>query len=201
MTVVVSRKRDAVIERWRAHDDRSDGASPRADADLERPTLIGLSGFTGAGKRSVTDILVGHGYNAVDFDDKVLELSVRLLSGRADGPGIEQVREAAEAVLGAQVWIDATLPKVSTPFGRSPLSAAKPLVVRHVRTASEARRIRNLGGVIWRVIRPGGRPADRAEQRQVDGLRPDATVCNTGTLADLHSVVRLMLQPWEPFEP
>lgn len=180
---------------------------------MERPALIGLIGCTGAGKASVGDVLVRCGYRRVAFSDKVRELAARLHTLRAsrdsavdavgmgyallvDDDVVAQVRQATEDVLGPDVWLDACLPRVSSPFGRSAFSPEEPVVVVDVRSVNEARRVRNLGGVIWRVIRPGVGPADEDEARQLADIQADATVCNTGDLSDLHAVVQYMLDRW-----
>lgn len=170
---------------------------------MNRPVLIGLFGYRGAGKSSVGDVLVRNGYRRVAFGDKARELAARLARCRPHASraliGDEDVaclRTAAQAVLGEDVWLDATLPRVSAPFGRPSVTSDEPVVVVDVASGNEERRIRNLGGVIWRVVRPGIGPADESEARRVAALRSDATVCNTGSLADLHGVVQYMLDSW-----
>lgn len=168
---------------------------------MTRPVLIGLIGCTGAGRSSVGDALVRCGYRRVAFSDKVRELASRLGRCRPSGErtpvaDVACLREAAQAVLGEDVWLDACLPRVSTPFGRASISPEEPVVVVDVVSANEERRIRNLGGVIWRVVRPGVGPADEAEARRLAALRSDATVCNTGSLSELHGVVQYMLDSW-----
>lgn len=173
---------------------------------MSRPVLIGLIGYTGAGKASVGDALVRCGYRRIAFADKVRQLASQLGRCAPDGSDavpalmtdddVARLRRAAQDVLGEDVWLDASLPRVSTPFGRSSMSDDDPVVVVDVESVNEERRIRNLGGVIWRVVRPGVGPADDAEAERIAALRSDATVCNTGTLSELQSVVEYMLDSW-----
>jgi len=84
--------------------------------------------------------------------------------------------------------------------GVANLTAHKPegIVFSDVRFLNEAEAIREAGGVIWRVTRPGiadsGGVANHPSEVEQDKINPDLIIANVGTLADL---VLMVLDAWE----
>jgi hypothetical protein len=146
--------------------------------------LIGLVGPAGAGKDTLAAyLLVVGGYNRVAFADRLKRLALRLdpvlldrvlgparlsdvMSASAPGQPSEgwdkakaypEVREylqnlgvSVRDVLGADTWVDAAMREV-----RARVNAGRNVVVTDVRFPNEVAAIRELGGVMCHVSRPG----------------------------------------------
>lgn len=65
------------------------------------------------------------------------------------------------------------------------------IVVTDVRFPNEAELIRNLGGLIWKIDRPGTAPAPTGHVSEVHGdeFQPDLTIRNTHDIRHLQSIV------------
>ena len=100
-----------------------------------------------------------------------------------------------KAILGPDVWVDATLPPVGDPFfPRFEHYVPHPTVVTDVRYANEAQRILDLGGALWRVSREGVGPANDEERRSfLDIPTPSLLIINDGTLEELEERVQSAL--------
>lgn len=154
------------------------------------PQLIGLAGYARVGKDTVGQILVdAHGYERRAFADKLRELAWQvdpvwgeLVAER----GYEDVKSdplyahalrtflvnlgaGARKVLGGGVWLDACLPGGTGNWeqrrwnGRDWIEPCPPTVVTDVRYLNEALRIRDLGGEVWYISRPGVEAANEEE--------------------------------------
>lgn len=93
--------------------------------------------------------------------------------------GTEGIRE----VLGETTLLDAV------PFDDD----ADLLILTDVRTVAEATRIREAGGEIWRVIRPGAGAGNHISERPIPDALVDVEVDNSGTISDLWQIVRELL--------
>lgn len=161
--------------------------------------LVGVSGFAGSGKDEVGKILVAEqGFRRVAFADKVRE-TVRLADGDVDAlvsttnwdyakmhpwvrERLQRFAMAARSVLGPDVWLDAALVDVDPLFDD--------VVFTDVRFPNEAQRIRELGGVVWRIIRPGTEPVNsHASETALTSADADVIIYNDSTLQDLQSAV------------
>jgi hypothetical protein len=142
----------------------------------ERGQLLGLVGAAGAGKDTLAGYLRLYGYRRVAFADKLKTLALAINPCIHDPVlGIThlerivnvedwekaklytEVREflqtlglGAREVLGPNVWVDAALRGVP-----ASLEAGRSVVFTDVRFPNEVARIRELGGVICKVTRPG----------------------------------------------
>lgn len=68
------------------------------------------------------------------------------------------------------------------------------LVAPDVRFPNEAEAVATLGGVTWRVVRPGLPDVDHESERAMDGWRwNDAVILNDGTLEDLWAKVDALM--------
>ena len=86
--------------------------------------------------------------------------------------------EGGRAVLGENVWVDAAFAKVADVDG--------PVVFTDVRFPNEADAIREAGGLLVRVIRPGTAPvAAHTSETALDGYDVDEEIWNTGTVTAL----------------
>jgi hypothetical protein len=158
--------------------------------------LVGISGFAGAGKDSLAAALAPHGFRRVAFADKVKALALELdpeLKKRVDqGASLDEIKRsdpsvriwlqevgyAARKVLGPDVWVRAALDALD-PGGW--------YAITDVRFENEAVAIRERGGLLVRINRPGIRPAnDHPSEMELANYQDwDLVVHNTGTLADL----------------
>jgi hypothetical protein len=182
----------------------------------ERPTtLIGVSGYAQAGKDSIGGILCdAWGFERVGFAD-ALKAVLRDLDPRVEvtnpprpgeggwvmesvmtkwivdnGPGWEWLKANTVARdylqrLGVAVrehvdpdaWVNAAL------RGLKPGGA---YVITDLRFPNEYEAIRERGGQVWRVTRPGTAPVNaHVSETALDGHEFDETIVNDGTLADL----------------
>ena len=71
-----------------------------------------------------------------------------------------------------------------------------PLVITDVRFPNEAALVRQLGGQLWQIRRPGYEAGGTGHASDTDGreFRPDVVLENFGNLDDLH---RTVLDAWE----
>ena len=61
-----------------------------------------------------------------------------------------------------------------------------PVVADDVRFANEAAAVRERGGIVVRIDRPGAKPApEHSSENEMDTIRPDALIRNVGSLDDL----------------
>lgn len=71
----------------------------------------------------------------------------------------------------------------------------KPVVLADCRFPNEAAMVRQLGGQIWQVVRPGHNPPCNGHASENDGsaFNPDVVITNNGTLDELRATA---LQEW-----
>lgn len=180
-------------------------------APHNHPKIIGLSGYATSGKDTVAEVLTRlYGYQRVAFADK-LKAFVRTINPviatihgkdivRADelvrGLGDTEAKTYKEyrrilqvagttvrEFFGKDTWVNAALDGVDGY-----------VVVTDVRFQNEAQRIKDLGGLVLRVQRPGVGPAnDHISERDLDAFNFDGYVINDGTLLDLEGEVQRVL--------
>ena len=171
--------------------------------------LIGLTGYARSGKDTVGGFLVrNHGFTRVSFADKLKDLAYRAnpnvlwhgtawpLSKVVDGDGWEQAKTHPEVrrflqqlgvavrdVLGEDTWVDAAIGDLT----------ADRVVVTDVRFRNEHDRIVDLGGTVYRVVRPGVEAVNgHVSETDLDDL--DLPVIpNVGTLDDLECACQAMI--------
>lgn len=68
------------------------------------------------------------------------------------------------------------------------------LVITDLRQPNEVTAIRERGGLLWKIIRPGTKP--RGMDRLLEHVQFDATIHNDGTLEDLETTVKKVLGAW-----
>ena len=175
------------------------------------PRLIGLSGYARSGKDTVAgiiEILYGHQKRA--FADNVRSFVYRInpsirpfrghdrLANLVDAYGWEEAKQSnevryllqetgttARTMFGLDVWLDslfATIPETDS------------VVITDVRFTNEAERIRSMGGVLYRVKRPGVYPAnDHISETDLDDYPFDAVLLNDGSVVDLQGEVMIAM--------
>lgn len=172
----------------------------------ERPRIVGLIGYAGSGKSTAASVLVERGYIHTKFAGP-LKGMLRQLYQRAGVSGHElerriegDLKEEADPILQwrtprqAMQWL-------GTDWGRAffgddfwvDLWAASLLpgvryVVDDCRFANEAAAIRERGGMIIRVDRPGVGPVNN-HVSELMPITPDFVLKNSGSIADLRVTV------------
>jgi dephospho-CoA kinase len=70
-----------------------------------------------------------------------------------------------------------------------------------VRFPNEVVRIRSIGGVVWKVTRPGyAVTSDKhRSETQTTAIEPDALIVNNGTVDDLYRTVHATMSRWDIF--
>lgn len=100
-------------------------------------------------------------------------------------------------VLGEDVWVNNWYERVDGLVPDHGDREDLKVVVPDVRFINEANEIRRCGGVIWRVERPDPfdlLPPDlHVSETEMDGITPDFTFYNDGTLGGLQAAVRHVL--------
>lgn len=132
-----------------------------------------------------------HGRDVDDVDD------VPRLSDLVESEGWEAAKEWPEVrrilqnfgvgirAIDEDFWLRTTLTRA--------LDARNPAVITDVRFPNEADAIRENGGTLVRIFRPGLDSSDsHASETALDDYEPDVTVMNVGTLDELASIARSM---------
>lgn len=172
-----------------------------------RPIIIGLTGPAGSGKDTVRQMLESdHGFSGLAFADPIRSMVSELLSyvDAAEHYAYDRAlkeehvprlnvsyRELAQtlgtewgrALFGEDFWVRIAQARIA----RKVAAGAQRIVVSDVRFANEAKAIRDAGGRIWRITRPGLQPvrAHVSEQLAMGATEWDAHLCNNGTVEDL----------------
>lgn len=164
--------------------------------------LIGLSGFAGVGKDEVRRILCEHhGFVGLAFADKLRDMALHLDpyfpeveenyaslikrlgydAAKRQNPCIRQflikLGHGARLILGGEVWLNAALPVTFEP--------KQSIVISDVRYPNEAKRIKELGGYVIRITRPGVEAVDKTEADSLAITPSDYVLANDGTLGEL----------------
>jgi hypothetical protein len=175
--------------------------------------IIGLTGYAGSGKDEVRTILEDVGFVGMSFAAPLKSMLQELLTscGLSDNWMFERnLKESVIPALGvsyrlmaqtlgdwgrnmhADFWI-----RLADQY-QSDISAQEHTAVfcvSDVRFTNEAAWVRENDGVIWRIHRPGLEPVRaHVSESEMDGITPDVTIHNTGTLDDLRTSVLAALE-------
>ena len=171
--------------------------------------IIGLSGYARSGKDEVAKILVEeYGYTRAAFADKIKELLLETnpqiggnrLQHLIDTYGWEVAKSQPEVryllqslgvgarkLLGDDIWIISVLRKMD--------DKNQNYVITDVRFENEAVMIKQIGGELWRIKRPGIEPInEHISERDMDGYPVDKILKNEGTLEELRTLVRSRME-------
>jgi hypothetical protein len=170
---------------------------------------IAVSGWARSGKDSIAEYLVKkHGYTRVSFADPMREAllaldpqiryfetslslatAVRLIGWEELKENSEDVRqllqkmgtEVGRNIFGKNFWVDLAIKEAKK---------HKKVVFSDCRYLNEADAIRKRGGQVWRITRPGVRPANaHTSEKDLDDYNFDARIVNDSTLARLYKKV------------
>ena len=166
--------------------------------------IIGLSGYARSGKDTVAETLIREfGFERVAFADPIREILYAMnphVGGERLVPIVDsygwdvakskqEARElfqslgyAARQNINPNVWIMAA-------FGK--MRKDKNYVIADVRFRNEANAIREFGGQVWRVERPGVEAVNgHVSEWEMDGYDFDHGLSNDGTLEQLEYMVK-----------
>lgn len=177
--------------------------NPQPNATMASlPKLIGLGYRARAGKDTVGDILEqSFGYEPCSFADKLKQLCYGLVESSDSGDDFKEnvqlcgltgrqlliaVGKALREHVSPNVWIDALNLHGALDFYDR-------IVVTDVRFPNEAAKIKELGGILIEVRRPG-LPDDLDETETAGAaIKWDHTIVNAGSLEDLEVMVATLL--------
>lgn len=172
------------------------------------PRLIGLCGGAGAGKNTVADLLLEHGYANFGFADPVYAAVAAAI-----GVPEDRLRERATKEQPIE-WLGKSprelLQTLGTEWGRNTIrddiwiQAAmrkarliSKVCITDVRFDNEAEAIRREGGIVWRITRPSaflhGHAAAHSSEAGIRDEFVNETVANDGTISELKARVEAML--------
>jgi hypothetical protein len=177
--------------------------------------IVGLTGYARSGKDTVAGILARRGYKRAAFADALKGMLLRLdpyvsfymgetrVSDVVGRWGWEKCKESSEVCRMLQALGDGCRGYLGTDVLVQPIVArikagtGADWAVSDVQVPAEAEALRSLGGVIWRVTRPGTGPVNRhATETAPDSLEPDATVVNDADIEALERrVAELLAEP------
>lgn len=177
---------------------------------VPRVEVVGVSGWARTGKDTVAAHLVEkYGYTRMSFADPMREALLRLdplitvgeiqgvsLSSAVHGLGWEELKslspdirglmqrmgtEVGRDMFGQDFWVNAAIDSIKD---------GSKVIFADVRFPNEAEAIKNLGGEVWRVLRPGVGPAnDHISETALDDHSFDMYILNNTTLEDLWEVI------------
>lgn len=182
--------------------------------------IIGISGYATSGKDTIADYLVkNYGFKKAHFSAKLKELLMKLNPLVPDD--YDQWMRVTEyltegKLLGLDEWdyakkqpeIRRLLQELGTRcrelFGKGCWGDVlfkelelyeEPIVIPDVRFTNEANRIREKGGVVWRVTRPGVGPINKHESETALDTYPywDNVINNNGSLDELYETIEAIL--------
>lgn len=181
--------------------------------------LVALCGFAGAGKDATAALLGMRGFERVAFADGVREEVEDFLSGAVvefAGEFPKELWDLLETVTIEEVWGKPTSPKMrrvlqlwGTEFRRAQdseywikktekkiidlLYRGVSVVVTDMRFPNEVALVERLGGMVWRVDRPGLKSDGHVSEESVKTIVPDLILTNEGTLLDLAATLCRLL--------
>lgn len=96
--------------------------------------------------------------------------------------------EAGRDLFGQKFWVDQALPAMSK-LGLSLAYRCDVVVIYDLRFANEAERVKQLGGEVWAIVRPGLASDGHATEVGVSDALVDRVIDNSGGLEDLRDLV------------
>ena len=182
---------------------------------MSAPRLIGLTGYAGTGKDTVREILEARGFCGFAFADPIRNMVRELLASTGiDECWMDRRELKEEAIPQLGVSYRELAQTLGTEWGRRlqpnfwlciasaavvemTCLGASALIVSDVRFANEAAWVRQHGGVIWRIHRDLAGPVrEHVSESELDDIKPDVTLHNDGTVADLRRTVCEALRVW-----
>lgn len=169
--------------------------------------VIGVMGFAGSGKSTVAKHLANrYGYVRQPFAGPIKDMSraLGLTEEETDG----HLKEAPCDLLDGQTP-RFFMQQLGTEFGRETISRdlwvnawkrrlpayTSKVVAEDVRFANEVYTIRQLGGVLVEVHRPGKEPGNHDSEKVIELAVPDHILVNRGSIEELLDLVDRVVKP------
>ncbi|WP_207479514.1 deoxynucleotide monophosphate kinase family protein [Arenibaculum pallidiluteum] len=174
---------------------------------MTAPRIIAVTGLAGSGKSTVATCLARRGYRRERFagplksmmhalglteehtDGGLKEMPCDLLGGVTPRRAMQTLgTEWGRQLIDPNLWVRAWMQRAAEGL----------IVVDDCRFLNEAGGVRMLGGVAWRVERPGHHldVGGHASEAEMHLIQADAVLRNTGTVEDLDWAVGAMLENW-----
>jgi hypothetical protein len=150
---------------------------------------IGLIGLAGSGKDTAAKALIKLGYYRMAFADRLKELAFEFgWNGEKDADGRRLLQELG--MIGRRysqnVWIRHVAWRI--------MSKGPPIVFTDVRFQNEADFVREQGGIVVRIVRPGQIAGNHESELNQSEVAADIEIVNDGTVEDLHNKIRAIIQ-------
>lgn len=153
--------------------------------------IIGLSGYAGAGKDTVGQILVSdYGFKRLAFADTLKSVAKRLhyWNGQKDDLGRRHLQELGQILreeICESIWVDTVFKQID--FDKN-------YVITDVRYENELQTIQNYNGYIYRVLR--GQPVNNhiSEQLPEHYFKYNGYLINDGTIDELKDQIADMIK-------
>lgn len=176
--------------------------------------IIGLTGTAGVGKDTVRAFLEEHGFNGMAFADPIRDMIRTLMTGCGIDDAYMDSRDLKESIIPELgVSYRHMAQTLGTEFGRNlhsdfwlRLAGAYiadvgesllgcDFVISDVRFVNEAQWVRDRGGEIWRIVRPGIATV-RGHVSEFEGnlIDADKVIYNTGSFTELRQAVEIALE-------
>lgn len=179
------------------------------------PPLVGLIGKKRVGKDTFAAVLVEEfGFARVAFADPLKEMALTIdpevaidsdtwehlgvlvaqfgWEGAKEEPGVRRfLQRLGDGVrqFDPEFWVTAGMRQMWNLRGHPATAVGQPVVITDVRYPNEADAIREAGGILVRIERPGVDDGDtHASETALDDYLVDAIVENDGDLADLREL-------------
>jgi len=152
---------------------------------------IGLIGLAGSGKDTAAKALYPLGYVRYAFANRVKGLAWGFgWDGKKDerGRALLQNIGMAGRQYDPEVWINYVKLMIQSEIDPGPI------VFTDVRFQNEADYIRNGGGIIVRIVRPGQIAENHESELNQSEIAADYEVVNDGSIEDLHNKIKSLIQ-------
>jgi len=169
----------------------------------KKPTIIGFAGFMKSGKTTAAKYV---GVRMFSFATPIKEIAKEEF--KWDGKKDEKGRRLLQ-VLGTEagreyspdIWINRTKEDILDYFRTCKITGTRKLVViDDVRYPNEAQFIKDMGGLMIRMDRPGCKAGKHLSEIGLTRTLIDMTIVNEGTKRDLKAQVKGMLKYFQLYE-